>query len=78
MKTSARKRLGAIFFFGSIAVALVLQFTGYPFIGFASKVSPMIVWHDISIHWAVLPVVAVAILSLFCWLLPVRKHTRHQ
>jgi hypothetical protein len=73
MSTSTRRRLGAIVFAGSVVTAVGLQIAGRPFIGYASKVRPMLVWRDVDIHWAVLPFVAVAIIGLLCWILPERR-----
>ena len=73
MNTSIRRRLGAIVFAGSVAIAVGFQIAGRPFIGYTSKVQPMMVWLDMDLHWAVLPVVAVALVGLFCWILPGRR-----
>jgi len=35
----------------------------------------MVVWHDVDIHWPVVPVGAAAIVGLLCWLLPQRRAT---
>ena len=72
MNTSARRRLGAILFTGSIAIGAGLQVIGRPFIGYASKVRPMMVCFGVDIHWAVLPVVTVALVGLICWIIPRR------
>ena len=63
-------------FLGSVLVGIMAQIVGYLFIGYASKVRPMVVWYDISLHWAVVPVSAVAVAGLLCWILPGRKNTR--
>jgi hypothetical protein len=65
-------------FLGSIAVALVLQWRGSGFIGYASKRVPMVVWHDVDIHWPVIPVGTVAVIGLLCWLVPHRRAAHHE
>jgi hypothetical protein len=73
MNTSTRRRLGAVVFLGSVAIAVVLQISGRGFIGYASKVRPMVVWFDISFHWAVLPVGIAALVGLLSWIIPARR-----
>jgi hypothetical protein len=72
MKTRTRRGLGAVAFIGSIAVGLAIQFTGRGISGFASWVSSLFVWHEVTIHWLMLTLGAATALGLLCWL--VRAH----
>jgi len=73
MDTSTRRRLGAIVFAGSVSIGVGLQIAGQPLIGYASKVRPMMVCHNVDLHWAVLPVLLGALVGLLCWILPGRR-----
>jgi hypothetical protein len=72
MKTPARKRLGLIVLVGGICIGGAIQISGRGFIGYASMVRPLVVCHDVDIHWPVLPVAVAALAGLLCWILPGR------
>jgi hypothetical protein len=76
MKTSTRRRIGAILLGAAIVAAVVLQISGLGFHGLEHRSAPNMEWLGVSLHWSLFPVGAVAAVGLLCLILPPRPH-RH-